>query len=814
MAAAPVQRLSGLSSPRSPTLSERSFDSSMILPGDAIRSISPPLYAERPPSPSSFYAHATRSTHTVTLATAPPRRSPHLKSSPPLSSQSSRSTLRNMNPSQAAAISPALTDDTLASSPTVQDGLLRPEPSDGHSPSQRRLSTTSSLNSEDLEMIRNRWPGFDSQGFDDSGVDLEDEETEDQFPATTPDLELESDQWGSGHHEEKENTYSSDLYAKRAEMILADAKKRLNVMENNIRGARQSLVVSPTFNSSKMAAELQQQINAARERDRRLYAGIGPIPPRTRNYQSSPLSATGSPIHARGMSETSVPLPFSSPTYMARAQQSKRASSAMGHGSGPWSPEGYGNGRFPIRESRSFEVMRDPRGTGLGQEDPLRTHSRGSRSPPNVLETLPEDESPKLHRSASTTSSLRDQVHDLKHRISNLRLKTQEDSMRRRSQQSLRAPSPFTSAETWYSGTEAYKTPGSPINADAGVGLKLESPTRKVLYEAGAGNSASKHSDAAAQPDDAYAVKEVDHEFDRPTSEPDEAYDSFHYDQIEEPTVGLGLDLEETEDDFTSAAEDEIDAGSSIYEDAVYEMPVTERHEDRIDAFDYENFFLHSAMGSYSATRPGSSSSSSSTDSVATTRPVSTLLHTRNVSTGSAKRVSMHARNSSSASISTVASFATAAEGLSDEEENPQMDQFSQQLFPNADRASQATIIASPRSDSAHTTPKPTGSGSPSQTSTTSSISRVSSPASGDMVTGLQTSKIFSILLESPRDQPQLALSEEEKQLIYSLAASFQHVVDNLKSTAGDQYERKEWRRRLDEARRMLNGEEFEGQPF
>lgn len=593
-------------------------------------------------------------------------------------------------------------------------------------------------------------------------------------------------------------------------------------MENNIRGARQSLVVSPTFNGSKMATELQHQINAARERDRRLYAGMGPIPPRNRNYQASPLSATANPTHSRGMSETSVPLPFSSPTYMSKIQPSKRSSSAMGHGSGPWSPEGYGNGRFPIRESRSFEVMRDARGNGVNHEDALRTHSRGSRSPPNVLETLPEDESPKLHRSASTTSSLRDQVHDLKHRISNLRLKTQEDSMRRRSQQSLRAPSPFTSAENWYSGTEAYKTPGSPINADAGVGFKLESPTRKVLYEDEASNSAAKHAVASPHLHQSYAVKEVEREYDNSTPEPDETYDSFHYDHLDShkpvdggsPTVGLGLDLDETDDDFMSLAGEENDAGSSVYEDAVYEMPATERHEDRIDAFDYENFFLHSAMGSYSAARPRSSSSSSSTDSVATTRPVSTILHTRNVSTGSAKRVSMHARNSSVASVSTVASFATAAEGLSDDEDdNPHMDQFSQQLFPTVDRASTATITASPRSDAAPDNLKANGSKSPSQSSTPT-LSRVSSPGSGDMVTGLQTSKMFSILLESPRDEPQLALSQEEKQLIYSLASSFQQIVGNMKSTSGDQYERKEWRRRLDEARRVLNGEDSEGQPF
>jgi len=59
-----------------------------------------------------------------------------------------------------------------------------------------------------------------------------------------------------------------------------------------------------------------------------------------------------------------------------------------------------------------------------------------------------------------------------------------------------------------------------------------------------------------------------------------------------------------------------------------------------------------------------------------------------------------------------------------------------------------------------------------------------------------------------------LALNEEEKQLIYSLTASFHQVCANLQSTTGDQYDRKEWRRRLDDARRLLNGENFEGQLF
>jgi hypothetical protein len=274
---------------------------------------------------------------------------------------------------------------------------------------------------------------------------------------------------------------------------------------------------------------------------------------------------------------------------------------------------------------------------------------------------------------------------------------------------------------------------------------------------------------------------------------------SLGYDDILEPE-----EEQEEEKDFVSAEDEHAETGgSSVYEDAVYEMPVAERHEDRVDAFDYEHFFLHSAMGTYSQARRASTSSADSADSVATTRPVTAVQHQEDGT--AAKRVSYHQRSDSTDSVSTVASFATAAEEQwDDDEENEQMDQFSQQILPMQPMAPRARQD-SYRSDSAINMRN--ANGSPAQTS------RGSSPA-GDLANGLQTSKIFSVMLETPRDEPRLALSEEEKQLIYGLSASFHQVCANLQSTSGDQYERKQWRRRLDLARRILNGEDFEGEPF
>ncbi|KAF2652877.1 hypothetical protein K491DRAFT_604054 [Lophiostoma macrostomum CBS 122681] len=826
MVAAPVHVPAGLPSPRSPTLS----CAEMILPESSLRSLSPTPYVERPPSPPNIlYTHSNRSAATIKLASAPQGRrgpSPGIKS-PPLSAQSSRSTLRTMGDSDGSSRRSgsggggARDTALLASSPTIADALSSHPPNNWIAQPQRRISNgSSSVHSDDLENMK--WPGFDAR-FDDSGVVMDEEEEHDQFPSQVRVDDADNDPWLSSpidEHSEAgdDDEFSSAALSRRAEMILANAKKRLNVMEGNLRGARQSLVVSPTFGGVKMASELSHQLAAARERDRRLYAGIGPIPPRDKQYRTSLLMSNNSPSHSRGLSETSVPLPFS-PTYTSRIPN-KRASSAMGVASGPWSPEGYGQGRFPIRESRSFEVMRDPRYNGWqGQEErnnSLRSYdSRDSRSPPAGLETLPEDDddlpAQTLHRSSSVASDLRSQMKDLKGRISSLKMRAQEDSLRRQSMQSLRAPSPFTCAETWYTNGDAYKAGGSPVSADAGVGMKLDSPIRQTLYEDEDPHSVPNITSPRNVTGPVQAPKEVHHILEEPVPAGDNDYPPEIFQGA--PVTQLLEDLPSADfldqyenDDFVSVNGDEAEveaAGDSVYEDAVYEMPVAERHEDRLDAFDYENFFLHSAMGTYSSASRRSSSSGSA-DSVATTRPVTAIFEDE-----TPKRMSMHQRNASVDSVSTVASFATAAEEQDDDdEENEQMDQFSRSILPHQHLAIAQNGFASPRSDSAVTMRKANSSSGQTQGS------RGSSPAS-EVSAGLQTSKLFTILTQTPGNgEPRLALSEEEKELIYGLASSFQQVCGLLQSTDKEQYERKEWRRRLDEARRMLNGEELEGRPF
>ena len=577
-------------------------------------------------------------------------------------------------------------------------------------------------------------------------------------------------------------------------------------MEGNLRGARESLVVSPTFSSKSVSSNLTHHMAASRERDRRLYAGMGPIPPRLNAHRQSLLTPNGRDGHTRGLSETSVPLPFTpSYSYMTRTLSNKRASSAFGHTSGPWAPESYGQGRFPIKESRSVEHLRNPRTTWTNSDRDHggRSASRSSKSPP-ALETLPEDEDgARVHRSTSAASGLRDQMNDLKGRISSLKLKAQEDHLRRRSMQSLRAPSPFTSADTWHSGSNMYQ-PESPITGTAGLGITTEPLTRTGLYP----EEQDRPLTAATTDSQKHGENLVTQYKDQRSVSSGLGYSTHSYGQREsDSSESESYEVSEADDaDFVSVHDGDADPGpDSVYEDAVYEMPTTERHEDRVDAFDYETFFMHSAMGTYSLEDLRSSTSSGT--SVATTRPVTAVQTSDELSTAE-KRVSYHQRNPSADSVSTVATFATAAEeqGDDDDDHNEQMDQFSQQIMSNQARSlsrpGTQNGFLSLRSDSAINMRRGNGA-SPTQTL----ISRGSS-SPGELASGLQTSKIFSILTEGSRDEPRIAFSEEETQLVYGVAAGIQQVCSNLQSTYGEAYERKEWRRRLDEARKILMGED------
>jgi hypothetical protein len=221
-------------------------------------------------------------------------------------------------------------------------------------------------------------------------------------------------------------------------------------------------------------------------------------------------------------------------------------------------------------------------------------------------------------------------------------------------------------------------------------------------------------------------------------------------------------------------------------------MPPTERHEDRVDAFDYEHFFLHSAMGTYSLENRRNSTASDS--STATTRPVTAVQVQEPEISNPEKRVSYHQRNPSADSVSTVATFATAAEEQDEEEGNEEMDQFEQSILTT--QQSRHVPSASLRSDSAI-----------NMHNKNQTQSYRTSPSPADLASGLQISKIFHILTETGSPADASLLSEEDKKLIYSVTAGLQGVCEELLSGRGESGERNVWRERLEGARRLLGWE-------
>ncbi|KAL6403456.1 hypothetical protein AUP68_12804 [Ilyonectria robusta] len=503
--------------------------------------------------------------------------------------------------------------------------------------------------------------------------------------------------------------FSTNSISDRAEQILANAKKRLTTMEGNLSRARSSLYYTPMSDGSTPSPPILRPSTSLRE-----------------------PTAPPSSGHSRMLSDTTFQNgPAGYPT---------RSASALG------AAGGY---RQPLTSSRSADAL------GAGYSGPKLSHHPLDTS----LEPLSEDEdyedangnyynnlrSPtfgyatdkEITRSASVAQmrDLKGQMMDLKGKISSLREQARADSMKRRSLQSLRTPSPFTHSR-WdqgfiEKGTPTSSGPETPWQAPWSAGLApadfgmeklIPSYDEIAAVEAAAENEEAvriDHGDAVEplardaingtssteseqtergvevkevskvkeeqpeervqqveqvlqqeeqvpqqvqeqvqeQQEEVKLVEQVEEEeqpFDedvRPTVEDDweesEELEGEEQGEQDEPAAVDEVPLEGEQDgDFSDY---ESESGESLYHDTI-QHPVS--HEDREDAFDYEHFFLHSAMGTISQQRLGrrdSSASVSSDDSVETTRgPVMNL-----------------PRRSSVESVSSVNSFATATEGRS-----------------------------------------------------------------------------------------------------------------------------------------------------
>ncbi|KAI9700212.1 MAG: hypothetical protein M1820_006880 [Bogoriella megaspora] len=743
-----------------------------------------------------------------------------------------------------------------------------------------------SINSEELE--RMRWPRSHENGVGEDD-DYDERGIADLF-RKNPTSTGEDEDIGEGDSRTEEDQYTS--MSRRAEIILANAKKRLNLMEGNLRGARTSLMSPTPYSLNRSSPDgsptFTTSFNSPGVRN---HSSLGFSPKVINNGQKRNSSAhvNGNPGHGRNFSDSHTPSRSLSLSIKRNGQDWRS----------PMTPDKSLDNKFllsrSLRGTRSSELLAD----AGGSQHPLRKPSL-DWSPPTNLDTLQEDEnqsngssnSTPLRRSPSTTSELRSQMYQLKGRISSLRERTIEDNMRRRSMQSARIPSPFTDAEAWYTAAETYQ--GQPLNTNAGVGYSPTEPNATHSLDQQP-HSLDPSLEEGATPDATYTnpysslpvdprlggqpqqkqpqqqpqlqtqshteVGDTQLSDDMLTQnrDPDQSVTGeSHYEDAEENVTTL-------EQQTTPKAEDERFKTSYFddYDEDVEEprtatrgsfdiphtrnvsRPVSDRHEDRADAFDYEHFFLHSAMGTIG--QGSRRESSSSTDSVETTKgpaagsgPETQTVEGAPETPQALRDIEsrMHKRSESSSSVSTMATFATATEGLrtpADEKEEgdglPDMASdlrianesnlngkraglMSSSNFPKQPGSSVGTNIAqNTRQQSLPAVSRPRSqtesaanfrARSTSVSISSSSLPKIPSTMSSKPWISPVVTPVVQALLSSTR--PAIKLEKRDEVTLRILIESLREVCLRLSEGPQDADGGTEFRRRLEEARRVLDG--------
>lgn len=454
-------------------------------------------------------------------------------------------------------------------------------------------------------------------------------------------------------------------------------------------------------------------------------------------------------------------------------------------------------------------------------------------------------------RSTNQMRELRDQMQDLKGKISSLKQRAREDSMRRRSLQSLRTPSPFTAAEQWYSGSPDRQlgnitTITSNVEQKRSMSLgrkkvkdyKLTEPDSiHVIRDTNV--SSNKEADLLYEDKVLYEPREdtsIDTSFDSSTNSRSSVLEIVAQ-QAKVPDRANG-NIENIEDDCSQDDQSEVQeyeispetpSLASLSDAQELEesgetqgpeqasSPIGERHEDRPDAFDYEHFYLHSAMGHYSRRKAKSRASShSSVYSVETAKPYNDVaeefsdseeedydLAAKDSGFNSTSRPRNHLRQSSGHSVSTTATFATATEGRDE-------DEVSEHGWTNGRSMAGAWQSDHPSNRKFRVETSDTSARPDETTPTQSSTNMALQPPRGRAILDqLSTLPAFGPAATGVSIPP-LKLADGDSELVGRLIQSLSKVCDQLHiadAEGSGKYEGRQWRRRLDAARRVLEGE-------
>lgn len=466
-----------------------------------------------------------------------------------------------------------------------------------------------------------------------------------------------------------------------------------------------------------------------------------------------------------------------------------------------------------------------------------------------------------LTRARSTVQmrELRDQMQDLRGKISSLKQQAREDHLRRRSLQSLRTPSPFTSAEHWHTGSGGSDMEGLRVDTERswnGVresldDVKNSQADRMKRQSAVASPSRQQHSDNPLQPGAEDGVQSRTDQDGALYQDQSGVRDTNREERRQEDDAHPVKD--ETENEKVSELDESV-ADEGHYKPS--SEPISERHEDRSDAFDYQNFFLHSGMGSFSKRRDQRRGSVSSTDSAETTKPNEPGLentdtmgegaHTPKEQSNGARAPptwhKAHSRQNSVASVSTMNSFATATEGRQSDDGEPeeddwtrlrpmagawQSDSYTEKPKPSSRagrRTDKPSLPSPPPTTNGHipstaalpTSPpsstNPTERAPPPPTST-SPPTRSPPPPPPPLLVSAFTAPAPLPLADGTL-APALQYSSTDKALVEALMDSFRQICARLytaEGSEGGKYAAEVWRGRLERARRVLDGEEEGG---
>ncbi|PGH14172.1 hypothetical protein AJ80_06041 [Polytolypa hystricis UAMH7299] len=589
-------------------------------------------------------------------------------------------------------------------------------------------SSTISAHSERLE----DWQELERSRSSQLGQETENENgLNDGFLSENASHDVDSQGTDNGNMEaivEEDEGDVHDDVGKEAERILERAKRRLTHMEGNLNRARSSVRMTPSPSPVIASFPLSAYHHAAgglqrsfSKTERRAQTSLAGALLRQRASQDSNLNSS----HSRGLSDV-----YASPSQNNITNREQRVPfrsfSALGSTNAySYGPSGISPNQENFKNSSSYRaslsllnynradiLKATATTTSVSQpHSPVKLESSSTASSSrngssestgahnsNTKIITTEDANPAYAsgppsraQSQLAVRGLQDQMEGLKTKISTLKVKAQEESLRRRSLQSLRTPSPFTAAEQWYTSAGEYR--GEDQNKEA-------YPVASWVAQSGEKNISENSIEArpvlqVQNPSPAHQSQQQNVE--RVLVDDEESVIApSHYEDADEELSAEDDGKYSPESDIDRAALAEIlnepldDSPESSETDLLEEfppvptMPEATRHEDREDAFDYEHFFLHSALGNYS--QPGYRRQSySSVSSVETTRPVSQSATYRSPNTGKT-----HVRTNSADSVSTTATFATATEGLDnsddDYDESYVAEEIDNALFWNANK--------------------------------------------------------------------------------------------------------------------------------